>query len=176
MATTSEVNFVRQQGFLDEVPASCGARYRALLFQPRIVGVVIAAALLLQAWFVFLPLGALLWWNAVAPQANPFDLAYNLLVARPSGRPALPPAPPPRRFAQGMAGTFMIGIGLAVLGGVTVVAVVLEVLLVGAFAALLFGRFCVGAYLYHLLRGRSDFAHRTMPWSREERSAPPPLS
>ncbi|SRR6266545_128881 len=34
-----------------------------------------------------------------------------------------------------------------------------------AFAALLFGRFCLGAYVYHLLKGNVAFANGTCPWS-----------
>jgi len=32
-----------------------------------------------------------------------------------------------------------------------------------AFVALLFGKFCLGAYLDHVLRGRIDFANSTLP-------------
>lgn len=167
MPSSSEVNFVRQQGLRGAAPASCGLHYRALVFQPRIVGVVLVAAVVLQAWYLFLPLGALLWWNAVAPEANPFDAAYNLLLAERRGRPRLEPAAPPRRFAQGMAGSLMIAIGIALLGGATVVALVLEALVVTAFAALLFGKFCLGSYLFFWIRGEGDFANRTLPWRRE---------
>jgi len=38
-------------------------------------------------------------------------------------------------------------------------------LIAGAFAALLFGRFCLGAYVYHLLKGNVAFANGTCPWS-----------
>ena len=37
-----------------------------------------------------------------------------------------------------------------------------------ALGALVFGRFCLGSYLYHLLRGETSFANRTLPWSRAE--------
>jgi len=165
MASSAKLNFVRQQGFEDASPAACGVQHSALVFQPRIVGVIVAGAILAQAWYVFLPLGALLWWNAVAPAANPFDALYNVLVAGSGDRPGLQPAPPPRRFAQGMAGTFMIVIGLSILGGADVVARVFEALVVLAFGLILLGKFCLGSYLYYLLRGRKDFAHRTLPWS-----------
>ena len=39
-------------------------------------------------------------------------------------------------------------------------------LLVVAFSALLFGRFCLGAYVFHLLRGEAAFANSTLPWAR----------
>jgi hypothetical protein len=37
--------------------------------------------------------------------------------------------------------------------------------LVVAFGALLFGKFCLAAYVYHLLRGHVAFANGTCPWS-----------
>ena len=42
---------------------------------------------------------------------------------------------------------------------------VLQAMLVVAFSALLFGRFCLGAYVYHLLKGRVAFANSTLPWA-----------
>jgi hypothetical protein len=38
----------------------------------------------------------------------------------------------------------------------------------GALGALVLGRFCLGSYLYHVLRGETTFANRTLPWSRAE--------
>src|SRR5207237_283949 len=38
-------------------------------------------------------------------------------------------------------------------------------LLVVAFAALLLGKFCLGAYVYHLLKGNAALANGTCPWS-----------
>jgi hypothetical protein len=74
------------------------------------------------------------------------------------------PAPAPRRFAQGMAAAFNLAAALALVQGAVVLAWVLQALLVVAFSALLFGRFCLGAYVYHLLRGRVAFANSTLPW------------
>jgi hypothetical protein len=37
-----------------------------------------------------------------------------------------------------------------------------------ALGALVLGRFCLGSYLYHVLRGETTFANRTLPWSRAE--------
>jgi hypothetical protein len=46
-----------------------------------------------------------------------------------------------------------------------ITATVLEVFLGAAIAALIFGRFCLGSYIYHLLRGDNEFAGKTLPWS-----------
>lgn len=165
MATTTELNFVRQQGFRDASAGACAPRFSALLFQPRIVGPVILVGVWLQAWWLFAGLAALLWWNTLVPRLNPFDALYNALLAGSDGRLELPPAPPPRRFAQGMAATLATVIAGGLAAGWQTVAVAAEVLLIAAFAALLFGKFCLGAYIYYWLRGEGEFARRTAPWA-----------
>ena len=165
MSRTTRANFVLQQGFRGERAPACADRFSSLLFQPRIVGPLILVGLVFQPWWLFAGLGALLWWNALVPRLNPFDALYNTFLAGRDGRPELPPAPGPRRFAQGMAATFSVVIAAALLAGWTVFAWVVEGLLVAAFAALLFGKFCLGAYVYYLLRGEGEFARRTAPWA-----------
>lgn len=165
MTRSSELNFVRQQGFRDAEPAACECQFTALMYQPRIVGVLLVVPLITQSGALFLVLAALLWWNALLPAYNPFDLLYNFHVAGTQGLPLLTPAPAPRRFAQGMAATFMLVIGGALLAGWPVVAWIAEGLLVAAFAALIFGKFCLGSYIYHLLRHDTDFANHTLPWA-----------
>ena len=163
---TVELNFVRQQGLRDASPATCAYQYPALMWQPRAIGGLVLVGVLLQAGPWFLALGALLWWNVVLPGLNPFDALYNRLVARPKGLPPLGPAPAPRRFSQAMAGTFMLAIGLSLALGWRGLAWVLEALLLAALAALIFGGFCMGSYLFLLFTGQVGFANRTLPWAR----------
>jgi len=165
---TAELNFVRQQGFRDASPKVCGYQYPALMWQPRAIGGLVLAGLLFQPWPYFLALSAFLWWNAALPRLNPIDALYNYLVAKPKGLPCLGPAPGPRRFAQALAGTFMLVIGLSLLSGWRTLAWSVEALLVLALAALIFGRFCLGSYIFLLLTGETGFANRTLPWSRAE--------
>jgi hypothetical protein len=164
----SELNFVRQQGFRDASAGSCAYQFPALMWQPRIIGALVLAGTLFQSWALFLVLWVLLWWNAAVPRLNPFDILYNVLVARPRRLPSLGPAPSPRRFAQFMAGSFMLGIGVAVWSGSRGLAWSLETVLLAALGALILGRFCLGSYLFHLVRGQVGFANRTLPWSRPE--------
>src|SRR5688572_30376239 len=103
----AKVNFIKQQGFEGASARMCDLQYPALMFQPRAIGVLVLAGVLLQASPLFLTLSAVLWWSAFMPKLNPFDKLYNSLVAAREGRPALTAAPGPRRFAQGMAATFM---------------------------------------------------------------------
>jgi hypothetical protein len=46
------------------------------------------------------------------------------------------------------------------------VAVPVAVVLAAAVTLLVVGRFCLGSFVYHLLRGRARFAVRTLPWVR----------
>ena len=47
--------------------------------------------------------------------------------------------------------------------GMSPLAWALQAIAVVAFSVLLFGRFCLGAYVYHLLKGRVAFANSTLP-------------
>ena len=166
MGSRSKLNFVRQQGLPQAVAVSAEHQYSALMWQPRLIGVIVLAGLLSQAPGLFRALSAVLWWNVLLPVANPFDILYNALVAGPQKRPLLQPAHPPRRFAQAIAAAFSLGIGLALLLGLPLPAYVLEAFLVAALSALIFGRFCLGSYIWHRLTGEADFANRTLPWSK----------
>ena len=165
---TAELNFVRQQGFRDASPAACAYQYPALMWQPRAIGSLVLVGLVLQTAPYFLALSMLLWWSAVLPHLNPFDALHNHFVAKPKGLALLSPAPGPRRFSQGMAGTFMLAIGLSLLSGWTILTFALEALLIAALGALIFGRFCLGSYLFLLFTGQAAFANRTLPWARSE--------
>src|SRR5712692_4277870 len=163
---TLKRNFILQQGFSEPATASCPVQYSALLFQPRLVGLVVIVAVALQEQRIFLVLAAVLWWSAVVPRLNPFDALYNRTLALRPGGAALPPAPGPRRFAQGMAGTFALAIGISLALGWKVLALALQGLLIVAVGALVFGGFCLGSFVFHLLSGRATFAKRTLPWAR----------
>ena len=170
MATPAVTNFMRQQGFADEPAEACNMRFAGLYFQPRIVFPLVLLGVVLQSPWVFLVLSAVLWWNVLLPDFNPFERAYNRLIAGPRGRAPLGAAPGPRRFAQAMAAAFLLGAALGLLTGHRGLAWVFEAFLVVAFSALLFGKFCLGAYVFHLLRGEVRFANSTLPWARPSRS------
>jgi Domain of unknown function (DUF4395) len=146
--------FICQQGFA--VPNANPHLYSALMLQPRIIGGVVVLGVFLQSPTLFLALSAVLAWGTLIPAQNLFDATYNYVVAYPRGYP-YPPlgvAPAPRRFAQAMAATFSLVIGLALLSEATTTAWILEGLFAGANASVVFGRFCVPANLCHVLRRR----------------------
>jgi hypothetical protein len=159
-------NFILQQGFEDPPSESCGGRYSALLFQPRVVMAAVVIGILLQSPVLFLILSAVLWWSALFPRWNPFDSVYNTTLGKRPGALRLTPAPPPRRFSQGMAGTFAFAIGIFLLVGWRVAAFVLEAFFLAAALAIGLGGFCLGSFIFHLVNGRTSFALRTLPWAR----------
>jgi hypothetical protein len=157
-------NFILQQGLSDVAQEICSAQFTALQFQPRIVASLVLLGIILQSAALFLMLSALLWWSALIPQWNPFDTVHNRIFGTRPGTVLLGPAPAPRRFAQGMAGTFSLVIGTLLLLGWGRAAFFFEALLLSAIAALVLGRFCLGSFTYHVLHGRASFAMHTLPW------------
>ena len=165
MWSTAKNNFILQQGFKSPEPVSCSHQYSALQFQPRVVMIWIITGILFQTPSVFAILSAVLWWSALLPKLNPFDALYNRTSGkRPSGFRA-GPAPPPRRTAQGMAGTFSLACALLIYFGFNVLAYVVEGIFLAAVMALTVGGFCLGSFVYHLFRGRGKFARQTLPWA-----------
>jgi hypothetical protein len=166
MSSRAIPNFMRQQGFEEEAPSARRSHFYGLYFQPRIVFPTILLAIALQSAWLHLAISAVLWWNTVLPALNPFEVAYNRWIARPRDQAPLVPAPGPRRTAQGMAAAFNLAAGLGLLYGLTALAWVAEGFLVVGFSALLFGKLCIGAYVFHLLKGRLAFANSTLPWGK----------
>jgi hypothetical protein len=161
---TSKRNFILQQGLDDPPMKMCSAQFAALQFQPRIVGCLVLLGVIFQSPSVFLVLSAVLWWSSLLPQWNPFDIIHNFISGALPGAVLLKPAADPRRFAQGMAGTFSLVIGVLLLVQWNLTAFLFEAFFLSAVAALVFGHFCFGSFVFHLLHGRTSFAMRTLPW------------
>jgi Domain of unknown function (DUF4395) len=158
--------FMAQQGFGDEEATRRRWHFLALQFQPAALGLLVLLGIISQSQALFFLLAAVLVWNVVLPQLNIFERIYDWVVAIPMSKPKLEPAPPPRRFAQGMAASFMLLTGLSLAMGWIIAAWVFEAFLVVALALLIAGRFCMGSYIFHILRGHRDFANATCPWSK----------
>ena len=169
----SKDDFIREQGFTTE---GCQeGLYSALMFQPRVItGLVILGAVLQSPW-IFLALAPVLWWGAFVPRHNPFDAFFNHAIADPMRADpmradpmradpmradpmrlaAIPPAPPPRRFAQAMAGTFAMIVAMTLFGGVPHLAWLLEGVFVAATMSVVVRRLCLPARVYHRLWPRT---------------------
>ena len=126
---------------------------------------------------VFVPPDPLRWAPTVIPDGEPLDFVDGLRTMAVNGDPD--------RLSQvawnllANAVILMAVLGLVIVNaqdalaallllGWQVVAWTLEGLLVAALAALIFGKFCLGSYVFHLLRHDGEFANRTLPWVRRE--------
>jgi len=158
-------NFILQQGFEDPAPAACPRQYSALVFQPKIVLIGIAAGILFQSQAVFAGLGALLWWSALFPKLNPFRALYNRILGSRPGALRLALSPAPRRAAETEAGTVALTSALLIHSGLSLAAYVVEAVFLAAALAVLIGSFCTGTFVYHLLRGHAKFGRQTLPWA-----------
>ena len=83
----------------------------------------------------------------------------------------LGPAPAPRRIAQTMAGAFALTSALLIHGGFSLAAYVVEAIFLAAVLALTLGDFCLGSFVYHVLRGHGRFARQTLPWATRSLTA-----
>lgn len=144
-------SFVQGQGFLDVDEASSAGWYKALMFQPKLIGVVVAAGIAIQRAEWFLALSAILWWSALFPALSPFDALYNATIAARRRTPRLEPAPAPRRFAQGMVATFVLLIGISLQQGWSTIAWIGQALVVVALSDLFLRRFCLGSAVFNLV-------------------------
>src|SRR6185436_5030652 len=146
----SKVDFIRLQGFTTE---GCqDGLFSALMFQPRVIAGVVISGVVFQSAWLFLALSTVLWWSALVPSHNPFDAFFNRVMADPMRLAAMPVAPPPRRFSQAMAGTFAMSIAMTLLAGASHAAWLLEGVFVAASMSVVVRRFCLPAYVFHLLR------------------------
>ena len=166
----ANLNFVRQQGFENATPKTCELQFPALMWQPRVVLVLVLFGLLLETGWYYIGLSAMLLWSTLLPRWSPFDAIYNHLIARRRGTLLLTPAPGPRRTAQLLAGTLSLLAGLAALAGRPALAWAFQGVLIVAATLLVLGRFCFGSYVFYLITGRAAFAHRHMPWSRSRQA------
>lgn len=165
MHTGAKRNFIVQQGFGEPAPAACPLQYSSLLFQPRIVVVWVVVGILFQSPWVFEALCGVAWWSALFPKLNPFDALYNATLGRRPGAMRLAPAPMPRRVAQTMAAVFALACAWLIHAGFMTAAYAVEALMLAAGLALTVGGFCLGSFIYHVVRGRWRFARQTLPWA-----------
>jgi len=161
-AAQSKRNFILQQGYPEPAAAKSDRQYSAILFQPRLLGLAFVVGSALQLPALFFALGAILWFCVVAPRFNPFNAMYNGALAPFTGI-TLTPSPAPRRFSQFLGGAFCLAIAVSLTMGFRMTAVILEGFLIVGTVTMLAG-FCVGTFVFHLVRGHVGFAMRTLPW------------
>jgi hypothetical protein len=144
---------------------TCSATYAALLFQPRVIAVAALAGSAFQSALIFAVLAAILFGSAALPRLNPFDAFYNAYLS-PRSSVRLSAAPAPRRFAQLVAASMSAAIAGLLALDMNVASMAVQGVLLAAIGALVFGGFCAGSYVFHILGGRRAFANETAPWAR----------
>jgi len=145
----SKLDFIREQGFTTE---GCqDGLYTALMFQPRVIAGTVITGVVLQSPWLFLLLTAVLYWGALFPGRNLFDALFNRLMADPKRLAAMPAAPAPRRFAQAVAGSLALSIAMTLFAGASPAAWLLESVFVAGSMSVVTRRFCLPAYVFHLL-------------------------
>jgi Domain of unknown function (DUF4395) len=145
----SKLDFIREQGFTTE---GCQeGLYTALMFQPRVIAGLVISGVVFQSPWLFLALSTVLYRGALFPGRNLFDTFFNHVMADPKRLAAMPAAPPPRRFAQAVAGTFAMSIALTLFAGVSPAAWLLESVFVAGSMSVVTRRFCLPAYVLHLV-------------------------
>ena len=160
----SKVDFIREQGFTTE---GChDGLYAALMFQPRVITGVVISGVVLQSPWLFLALSTVLWWGALIPSHNPFDAFFNHVMADPMRLAAMPAAPPPRRFSQAVAATLAMSIAMTLFTGASHAAWLIEGVFVAASMSVVVRRFCLPAYVYHLLWSRTPASPCPSPSGR----------
>jgi len=163
---TMKRNFILQLGFEDPAPTVVPLQYSALVFQPKVVLIGVVAGILFQSPAIFAALGALLWWSALLPKLNPLNALYNRTIGSRPGAFRLGPSPAPRRGAEAQAGAMALVSALLIHAGFSLAAYVVGAILLAAALAVVIGSFCLGAFTFHLMRGRWRFALETLPWAR----------
>jgi len=145
----SKIDFIKEQGFSTE---GCqDGLYEALMFQPRVIAGLVITGVVFQSPWLFLGLSTVLFWGALFPRHNLFDAFFNRVMADPMGLAAMPSAPPPRRFAQTIAGSMAMSIAMTLFAGASPAAWLLQSVFVAGSMSVVVRRFCLPAYVYHLL-------------------------
>jgi len=147
----SKVDFIRQQGFTTE---GCqDGLYSALMFQPRVIAGVVISGVVLQSPWLFLALATVLWWSALVPSHNPFDAFFNRVMADPKRLAAMPARPcrgdSHRRWLARLRGA------MTLFAEASHAAWLLEAVFFVGSMSVVVRRFCLPAYMYHLLWRRT---------------------
>lgn len=145
------LRFVVLQGLPEPAPHACALHYDALILQPRLVAVLVAAAAVAREPVAWAGIAGLLLLGAAAPRLNPFDALYAALSRRRSRRVFLPAARAPRRFAQAVAALLCLTAAAGLLRGHEAVAWGVVAALGAAFAGIFGFGFCFGSWLFRLL-------------------------
>ncbi|MGB7212324.1 MAG: DUF4395 family protein [Gemmatimonadales bacterium] len=141
------------QGFSCDTDPRIMVNARWLRFTPTlsticiIIGTALRSPTVLWSFAFIAVVGAAGW--------HPFDALFNAIVRRWVHAPRLGPNPAPRRFAMAVAAIWSAAAGWLMSAGLLRAGVVAGGVLSLAAAIVATTHFCLGSWLYHMLRGRT---------------------
>ena len=140
------------QGFGDLSDAEKRSYELPLRFTPAVCAALVIVGTVLQwpAWQF--ALAGVAFWGAAFARGNPVDAAFNYGVRHLFKARKLPANPLPRRFACFVVGIMLTGSGLGFALDAPFVGLVLGGGLAAVLALNAFSNWCLGAWMYRLLR------------------------
>lgn len=156
---------IEAQGYVGLSDATLAEVGPWLRFAPAVcmtwvaIATAFASATVLWALMPFAALGAIL-------TGHPFEVVYNHGIRHLLGKPRLPPARAPRRFACGVATVWLGFAGWAFYAGGTMLGYFLGGSLAIAAAVPAFTDFCIPSFFYGLMFGTPQQDARNVPGLR----------
>lgn len=144
--TTRMKENLRVQGFLCDAPQFKEVE-PWLRFNPAICFLVAAFGLYFTSSNTFFVLAAFAAIGAIFPHAVG-DLIYNYGIRRITGKIALPPNPPPRRFACFVGAVWSIAIAASFLYGYAALAYILGITFLLVVTPMVTRHFCIASLIY----------------------------
>jgi hypothetical protein len=142
------------QGFLGLDDATLNELGPWLRWSPVICTIVMTVGVILQSPAVLWGLAVAAFFGALLP-FHPFDLIYNYGVRHLVGRRAFPHQGPQRRFACGLASTWLVLTGYAFYSGELTLAFVLGISLIAVAALVSLTHFCIPSAIFNRLFKRA---------------------
>ncbi len=140
---------LRLQGYGELSEKERGYYSYAARFTPFLNALLIAAGLITQSYLLFAVLSLTLLVGALFPGFSVFDaLLLNGLISPLLKFKKLPPTPPPRRFAMGLAFLFSLGTAGSIYYGQAAAAYALGGVLFLASLLIVLTNWCLGSWIY----------------------------
>lgn len=125
-----------------------------LRFAPALCLAGIAVGMVLASPAVLLAITGSAFLGGFVLAKHPFDYVYDYAVRPVLGGRAIPPSPPPRRFACRLATPWIAAVAVAFLAGEELVAWLIGAPMIAAGATVTATNWCFPSFIYGLLHGR----------------------
>jgi len=136
------------QGLSDDERKELGL---ALRLSPALCLIGMTLGVVLESPAILFGMAATAALGGFVMDKHPFDLIWDRGLRRLSGRPSLPPTPPPRRFACQVASVWLVALAAAHLAGAHTLGLVLGVPLLLVATVVTTTNWCVPSLVYGVL-------------------------